>query len=69
MPLSGDETSGSWFCFPPHPMMLAKLLAGVSNTEAVLSVKKGTKSVPFAEYLRQDSTVCGKLLEGRDRWC
>lgn len=48
-------------------MMLAKLLAGVGNTEAVLTVKKGTKSVPFAEYLRQDSTVCGKLLEERDR--
>lgn len=48
-------------------MMLVKLLAGIGNTEAVLTIKKGTKSVPFAEYLRQDFTVCGKLLVGRDR--
>lgn len=48
-------------------MMLAKLLAGAGNTEAVLTIKKGTKSVPFAEYLRRDSTVCEKLLVGRDR--
>lgn len=47
-------------------MMLAKVLAGTNNTEAVLTIKERTKSVPFAEYLWLDSTYLWKAA-GREK--
>lgn len=46
--------------------MLAKVLAGTDNTEAVLTIKERTKSVPFAEYLWLDSTHLWKAA-GREK--